>query len=44
MVTRYREKRGIDTVTGKDVEYLSAIEKHEVTDQMRAILKNRRKR
>ncbi len=44
VLTRYREKRGINTVTGDDVAYFCAIEKHDVTDQMQAILKNRRKR
>lgn len=44
VLTRYQEKRGIDTVTGEDVAYLKALEKHDVTDQMRVILKNKRKR
>lgn len=43
VLTRYREKRGVN-MNGDDVAYMVAIEKHDVTDQMLAILKNRRRR
>lgn len=43
VLTRWVEKRGIDTVTGEDVAYLKAIVKHDVTDQMTAILKHHAK-
>lgn len=45
VVTRYTEKRGIDTVTGKEYAYLVASTKYDVTDQMEVILKaEKRKR
>lgn len=39
VLTRYTEKRGIDAKTGERTAYLVASVKHDVTDQMRAILK-----
>lgn len=39
VVTRYRERRGVDAETGEPHAYLVASEKFKVTDQMRAILK-----
>ena len=39
VLTRYVEKRGVDAKTGDDVAYLKALTKHDVTDQMVAILK-----
>lgn len=38
-VTRYRLKGGINTATGEDCSYIIATTKHDVTDQMDAILK-----
>lgn len=43
VVTKYTIKRGVNTVTGKDTTYLKATVKHDVTSQMLAILKNRKK-
>ncbi len=37
VVTRYTEKTGIDTETGKERPYLVAREKFDVSDQMQAI-------
>jgi hypothetical protein len=42
IVTRYKEKRGIDAETGKEYAYLVASIKYDVTDQMEAILKAER--
>jgi len=39
VVTRYREKRGIG-LDGQPLHYLVASIKHDVTDQMKAILKH----
>jgi hypothetical protein len=38
VVTRYRERDGIDLYTGAKTRYLVAQVKHDVTDQMTAIL------
>lgn len=38
VVTRYKEKRGIDTESGDETFYLVAQVKHDVTDQMKTIL------
>lgn len=39
VLTRYREKKGIDLDSGEPTTYLVAQVKHDVTDQMQAILK-----
>lgn len=44
VLTKYIEKDGIDPETGAAVKYLRAITKYDVTDQMEAILRKRRKR
>ena len=44
VVTRYTEKRGINTVTGEEYAYLVASKKYDVTDQMEAILAKERRR
>lgn len=38
VVTRYREKRGLDAETGEPMAYLVATTKFDVTDQMTVIL------
>lgn len=43
VLTRYQEKKGVNPETGAAVSYLRALVKHDVTDQMRAILKQRTK-
>ena len=37
VLTRYREKTGVDTITGEPSCYLVASTKHDVTDQMHTI-------
>jgi hypothetical protein len=44
VVTRYREKNGVDTKTGEPTAYLVASVKYDVTDQMRSIFKSRKGR
>lgn len=44
ILTRYVEKKGVHPKTGDDIAYLKALEKVDVTDQMRAILKQRTKK
>jgi hypothetical protein len=39
IVTRWREREGVDTKTGERTRYMVALEKFDVSDQMRAILK-----
>lgn len=43
VLTKYVEKRGVHPKTGDDILYFKALVKHDVTDQMRAILKRRGK-
>jgi cytidylate kinase len=43
VVTRYRERHGIDTETGRATAYIVASEKFDVTDQMLSILKSERR-
>jgi hypothetical protein len=38
VVTRYRIKNGIDPKTGEAFNYMVAVHKYDVTDQMQAIL------
>lgn len=44
VLTRYVKKDGIDPTTGEQVQYLRAITKYDVTDQMQAILKAKTRR
>ena len=44
VVTRYRERRGRHATTGISFAYLIASVKHDVTDQMTAILRAARPR
>lgn len=44
VVTKYKERKGLDPTTQEAVAYLVAAEKFDVTDQMQAILKAARAR
>ena len=41
IATRYREKSGVNAVTGENMRYIVATTKHDVTDQMQTILTSR---
>lgn len=44
VITRYREKRGVDTETGEPTAYYVAQTKYDVTDQMLAILQSQKRK
>ena len=39
IVTRFRERDGINTETGEKTRYMVALEKYDITDQMKTILR-----